>query len=380
MFERNWNFEYIEEGYSYFFWGPRQTGKSTLLKSKFPESIWLDLLKSDVFQMLSLRPQALREIIASQPEKKIIIIDEVQKIPQLLDEVHWLIENERKTFILSGSSPRKIIHKNVNLLGGRAIRAELFPLSYSEIPDFNLLKALNDGLIPRHYLSSRAKPLIGAYLQNYLETEIAIEARIRNVSLFSNFLHKAAFSNGDLINYTNIAADCGVSSPTVKEYFQILVDSMIGRYIQPFHKKQQRKEVGTPKFYFFDIGIVNQLLKREKIEFGSENIGYAFEHFIYMELQAYSQYSLKKFPISFWRTHTQLEVDFILGNAECAIEVKSSEHIQSKHLKNLKAFCKEYDVKHAIVVCNESIPRLVDNIQILPWKLFLDKLWAGEWI
>ena len=211
-------------GESFFLWGARQTGKSTLLKKLYPDSIWFDLLHNDVFERFQRNPSQLREIImASQPEKP-VVIDEIQKIPALLDEIHWLIENTQTRFILSGSSPRKIIRSQANLLGGRALRYELFPLS-TEIPDFDLLRALNNGLLPRHYLSDNPQKMISAYIGNYLQDEILAEARIRNVSSFARFLEIAAFSNGEMVNYTNIASECGVSAPTIKEYFQILADT-----------------------------------------------------------------------------------------------------------------------------------------------------------
>lgn len=366
------------ENLSFFLWGARQTGKSTLLKEKFADSLVFDLLKRDVFRSISRNPSELREIVlASSPENP-VIIDEIQKIPELLDEVHWLIENTENTFILSGSSPRKILKQGVNLLGGRALRYELYPLSYSEIPNFDLTKALNRGLLPRHYDSNKAEVLISAYIGAYLEEEIIAESRIRNVDIFHGFLEKAAFSNGEVVSYTNIATDCGISSPTAKTYFTILAETMIGRFVLPFQKKPKRRIVSSPKFYFFDVGVANFLMKRKNIVQGSDAFGHAFEHFIYMELVAHAHYSGKNYPICYWRTSSQLEVDFILGDHQVAIEIKSSEKIQARHLKGLKAFSEEYVVEKKLVVSNESLPRLVDDILILPWEHFLQRLWSGE--
>ncbi len=366
------------ENESLFLWGARQTGKSTLLNHLFPNALWFDLLLSDVYERLSKNPSVFREIILADHQNKIVIVDEIQRIPELLNEIHWLISKHQISFILSGSSPRKIIRGGFNLLGGRALRYELFPLVSSEIPEFDLLKALNNGLIPRHYLASNPKKLIAAYIGNYLKDEIAAEAKIRNIQNFSRFLEAAAFSNGEMVNFSNIASDCGVSSPTIKEYFQILDDTLIGRFVPAFQKKPKRRVITAPKFYFFDIGIVNHLLKRSEIQFGSEVFGNAFEHFIYMELHAYSQYSGKEFPIYYWRTTSQIEIDFVLGEHEVALEVKSSNNISSRHLKGLKSFSEEYQTKQLIMVCNEPFPRLIDNILLLPWKNFLEKLWAGE--
>jgi predicted AAA+ superfamily ATPase len=362
---------------SLFLWGGRQTGKSTLLKEKFPNALCFDLLLSDVFERFIRNPALLRETVLANSEKKLIIIDEIQRIPELLNEIHWLIVNTKSQFILSGSSPRKIIRNGFNLLGGRALRYELYPLVSAEIPDFDLLKALNNGLLPRHYLSLNPKKLISAYVGNYLRDEIIAEAKIRNIHSFNRFLEAAAFSNGEMVNYTNIASDCGVSSPTIKEYFQILEDTLIGNFIPSYQKKPKRKVIQAPKFYFFDIGIVNHLLKRPKIDFGNEIFGNAFEHFIYLEMKAHSSYSGLEYPISYWRTTSQIEVDFILGD-DIAIEIKSSSNINQRHLNGLKKIAEEYQFKQLILVCNEPLARLHDEIWILPWKIFLEKLWRGE--
>jgi predicted AAA+ superfamily ATPase len=365
------------DGQSIFFWGARQTGKSTLLKMLFPEALVFDLLLLDVYKRLITNPEYLRETILAQ-EKKLVIIDEIQRIPILLNEVHWLIVNHTIQFILSGSSPRKIIRTGENLLGGRALKYSLYPLSYKEIPNFDLDRALNNGLLPRHYLSKNQKRLISSYIGNYLQDEIVAEAKIRNVDVFAKFLHAAAFSQGEMVNYTNIAADCGVSAVTIKEYFQILEDTLLGYFIPVYQRKPKRRVVKAPKFYFFDLGVANNLIHRGRIEKGSELFGHAFESFIFQELIAHRHYSGLEYLISYWRTATQIEVDFILGYNEVAIEIKSSNNITSKHLSGLKAFKEEYEVKKAIVVCTEPLPRIVDTILVLPWKDFLEKLWAGQ--
>lgn len=363
---------------SLFLWGARQTGKSTLLKAMFPDSIWFDLLLNDVFERLQKNPAQLREIVLASQSEKPVVIDEIQKIPALLNEVHWLIENQKTRFILSGSSPRKIIRSEANLLGGRALRYELFPLVSSEIPDFDLLRALNNGLLPRHYLSDNPKQMISAYIGNYLQDEIMAEARIRNATLFSRFLEAAAFSNGEIINYSNIASECGVSAPTVKEYFQILEDTLTGSFLPSFQKRPKRRVILAPKFYYFDVGIANYLLKRGKIEIGSEAFGSAFEHFIYQEIVAHRNYSGLHYPIYYWRTASQIEIDFVLGDHEVAIEVKATQNANPRHTKGLKSFTEEYTVKKQILVTNDAFPRQMGDCLVLPWRLFLQKLWAGE--
>lgn len=363
---------------STFFWGARQTGKSTLLKKLYPESLYFDLLLSSEYERFLRNASLLREILADTELSGPVIIDEIQRIPSLLNEVHWLMVNKDIQFILCGSSPRKILRSGGNLLGGRAIRSELYPLVSEEIPDFELLKALNNGLLPRHYLASTPRKLLSGYIGSYLRDEIISEARIRNITSFSRFLEAAAFSNGEIVNYTNIAADCGVSSPTIKEYFQILEDTMTGRFLQSFQKKPKRRVITAPKFYYFDVGVAGYLLKRGTIGYGSEAFGKAFEHFIYNEIYSYSHYSDRNFPLTYWRTASQIEVDFILGDHEVAVEVKSASLVNPRHLKGLKSFAEEYKVRLLIIVSTDPYPRKIDNIMILPWKVFLEKLWGGE--
>jgi predicted AAA+ superfamily ATPase len=363
---------------SVFLWGARQTGKSTLLKQLFPDALWFDLLLTGDYERLLKNPGLIREIVEANPAIALVVIDEIQRLPELLNEIHWLIANKNIRFIMSGSSPRKILHSGANLLGGRALRYELYPLTSSEIPDFDLLKALNNGLLPKHYDTPNAKRLLSAYIGSYLRDEIAAEARLRNIAVFSRFLEIAALTNGEIINYSNVAADTGVSLPTVKAYFQILEDTLLGRFLPAFQKRPKRRMIVAPKFYLFDTGIVNTLLNRGKIESGTELFGKSFEHFIYEEIYAHSRYSGLNYPLAYWRTTSQLEIDFVLGDHEAAIEVKSTNEAQARHLKGLKAFAEEYPVKKLILVSNDPYPRKVDNVQILPWQAFLQQLWNGD--
>ena len=361
-----------------FFWGARQTGKSTLLKSLFHDSLWFDLLLSDVYERLQRDPAVLRQTVLGVKTDKPIIIDEIQRIPGLLNEVHWLITNHDTRFVMCGSSPRKILRSQANLLGGRALRYEMFPLIYKEIPDFNLSRALNHGLLPRHYISKNPEKLISAYIGSYLQDEIQAEARIRNIGSFSRFLEVAAFSNGEIVNYSNIASECGVSSPTIKEYFQILVDTLTGYFVPAFQKRPKRRVILSPKFYYFDVGLANYLLKRKSIVPGSEAFGKAFEHYIFHEILTHSSYSGINYPIHYWRTASRIEIDFVLGDHEIAIEVKSTKFANQRHLKGLKSFMEEYRVKKAILISNDPLPQQIGNITVLPWKIFLDKLWDGD--
>jgi len=363
---------------SCFLWGPRQSGKSTLLKDLFPHAPYYDLLLSDEFGRLNRQPSLLREELLAGNSLGPVIIDEVQKIPQLLDEIQWLIVNKKIQFVLCGSSARKLKRGSGNLLGGRALRFELFPLVTAEIPQFDLVRALNHGLLPRHYQSERPELLNRSYIGDYLKEEIAAEALTRNIPTFAKFLEAAAFSNGEVVSFTNISRECGVSSPTVKDYFQILEDTLLAHFVPAFQKRAKRRVVAAPKFYLFDLGIANTLLNRGIISAGSEIFGRAFEQFIFQEIIAHSHYSGLIYPVSYWRTASGLEVDFILGDREVALEVKGSLEVHTQHLRGLKAFGEEFKPKRSIVVSLDIKPRKVGDITIMPWQIFVNDLWAGK--
>lgn len=369
---------------SFFFWGPRQTGKSTFLRNTFPEVLYYDLLSAGEFRRLSANPDILREEClgydgARNGQSQPIIIDEIQKLPELLDEVHRLISQHGLRFILTGSSPRKLMRGGGNLLGGRAVRQDLFPLVSAEITDFSIERALNNGLLPPHYLTQNAKKLLRAYVGMYLQEEILAEALTRNLPAFQRFLEIAAFSNGQIVNYTSIAQEVGVSSPTIRGYFEILTDTLIGCWVPAWRKRAKRRVIESPRFYYFDVGLVNELAKRGELIPGSFEFGMAFEHFILMELRAHSSYSGIEYPISYWRTASGLEIDFILGDNDIAIEVKSSENPTSDHLKGLRAFREEHNPRRSVLISRVARPRRTsDGIEILPWQSFLQSLWNNE--
>lgn len=361
-----------------FLWGARQTGKSTLLKKLFPDCRYYDLLKGEVFERLYRRPELLREELLACEENELIIIDEVQKVPQLLDEVHWLMTNHNLRFILCGSSARKLKRSGANLLGGRAIRNVLFPLVSTEIPDFDLEKAINHGMLPRHYRAANPLKRIQAYVGDYLKEEIRAEALTRNLSTFGRFLEIAAISCGEMLNYNNIASECGVSAPTIKEYFTILEDTMIGYMVPSYKKVMKRRLIQAPRFYYFDVGITNHLLQKRNLKQGSPEYGKAFKQFIIQELFAYASYMAIEPGLSYWRTASGYEVDAVLGDARVAIEIKSSQEIHSHHLKGLKAFAEEHSGSRTIVVSNERNKRIMGKIEVFPVEEFLRKLWKGS--
>jgi len=369
---------------SCFLWGPRQTGKSTLLKTLFPEARRYDLLLSTEYRRLVGKPELIREEcealgLTGATQKTPIIVDEVQKVPELIDEIHWLIENRGLRFVLCGSSARRLRRSHGNLMGGRLLRRELHPLASAEIPDFSLARALNNGLMPRHYMSDSPGEHLQAYVGDYLKEEIAAEAVTRNVPAFSRFLEVAALSNGEMVNFTNIARDCGVSAPTAKEYFHIIEDTLLGSFLPAYCKRAKRRVIETPRFFFFDVGIVAQLTRRGHVGVGTELFGRAFEHLLFMEITAHAAYSGLAYPVFYWRTASQIEVDFVLGDHEVAIEVKSTERAHDGHLTGLRAFKEEHSVKRAILVSMDQTPRRThDGIDILPWRVFLDQLWEGR--
>jgi predicted AAA+ superfamily ATPase len=367
---------------SAFLWGPKKTGKTTFLKSKFPNSIVYDFLETDLFFNLSKKPSLLREQLLAQEDHKLnhpVILDEVQKVPQIMDEVHWLIENRGLSFILCGSSARKLKRGGANLLGGRAWRFEMFPLVTQELKKWDLLTVLNHGMIPAHYFEKQYNRSLRAYTQDYLKEEIFAEGIIRNVPAFSRFYDAMGYSHGELVNYSNIARDCGVDSKTVREYYQILVDTLMGKMIEPFKKRQNRQVITkAPKFYLFDVGVAGAITKRYLEEERGELFGKAFEHFILMEIIAYNSYHEVDFDINFWRTKSGLEVDFILGGGEVAIEIKGSNRIEKRDLNPIKVFIQENSTKKAFVVCNEKTERVHDQIRIIPYRKFLSDLWEGK--
>ncbi len=378
MLERILKLQEIKED-SLFLWGSRQTGKSTLLKALFPDAKLYDLLKTDVRLSLMMRPAQLREECEMLNEGDIVIIDEVQKVPALLDEVHWLIENKGLRFILSGSSARKLRRSGANLLGGRALRRTLFPLVSAEIPDFDINRAINHGMLPRHYLSENPTRRINAYIGDYLQQEIVEEAVVRRLEAFTRFLKVAALSNTEIVNYTNIAQDCGVSSKTVREYFTILEETMLGFFLPAYTRVVKRRVIQSPKFYYFDVAIPNHLLNREPIPPGTDIYGHALEHLIIQELHAYISYRNLYKRLSFWHTlDNKYEVDAVIGDAEIAIEIKSSHSVSSRDTKGLKAFSEEYPEATLIIVSLDPSPRKLNNVEVWPAQQFLEQLWKDK--
>lgn len=368
----------LPPGKSAFLWGPRKVGKTYWISHTLKGATVIDLLKTDTLAEYVSRPALLRE--RYQDHRRLIVIDEVQKAPQLLDEVHWLIENKGLSFLLTGSSARKLRRGHANLLGGRAWRKTMVPLSFLEVTDFDLEKVVISGLLPPHYLSDNPIEDLRAYVADYLKEEIISEALTQNVPAFSEFLRVAAITSSELINYVNIARETGVSHKVIRTYFDILEDTYLGFRIPPWKKSKNRRMITTGKFYLFDVGVANYLARRRPLS-GSPEFGKAFEHYILMELKAYQAYRNPDMPITFWRTSTGREVDFILGDKELAVEVKGSGRAHEGDMSSLKALREDGPVKRCCLVCMEREPRVAaGHIQILPWRMFVERLWNGEFL
>ena len=361
---------------SIFLFGARQTGKSTLLRQQFgSDSIYIDLLDSELRGRYSRRPVLLYESLKNKEAGTVVIIDEIPEVPQLLNEVHRLISEKGLIFILCGSSARKLKRKGHNTLGGRALPIYLYPLVSAEIPDFNIDRAVQYGTLPPHYLAHTPSLHLSAYIDVYLKEEIKEEALVRNLSSFQRFLEVAAMTSGEMVNYNNIAQDCGVSATTVSSYFDILEDTLIGYRIPAYTKVVKRRIVQAPRFYYFDVGITNHLLHRKELVRGTVDYGHAFEHLVMQELVAWLHYTHSEEKLSYWRTYTGIEVDAIIGDARLAIEIKSVEEVLPRHLKGLKAFGEEYPSSRRMIVSLDRINRKEGDIECIYILDFFKLLW-----
>ena len=361
---------------SAFLWGPRKTGKTYWINKHFPDAVLIDLLKTDLFADYASRPSLLRE--RYQKHNGLIVIDEIQMVPDLLNEIHWLIENTGASFLMTESSARKLRRGHANLLAGRAWRYAMTPLSWVETEGFDLEQILISGLLPPHFLSPDPIQDLRGYIADYLKEEIAAEAMTQNIPAFSEFLRVAALTSGELLNYTNVGRETGVSAKVVRNYFQILEDTLLGFRVPPWRKSKKRRLIETEKFYLFDVGVANYLARRTP-KIGTPEFGHSFEHFILMELKAYQAYRNPELDIRYWRTSTGFEVDFILGDMDAALEIKGSPRIHEGHTRGLSALMEEHAVKRAIIVSLEKEPKRLDTfLEVLPWQVFLEALWSGE--
>lgn len=360
---------------SIFLFGARQTGKSTFLRQRFPESTYIDLLNTTLKQRFARRPALLYEMLSDASEDTIVIIDEIPEVPELLNEVHRLISEKRLRFILCGSSARKLKRKGYNTLGGRACPVFLYPFVSAEIPDFDLHHAICYGMLPPHYLARNPRRRLSAYIDIYLKEEIKEEALVRNLNAFQRFLEVAALTDGEIINRNNIAQDCGVSANTVSGYFDILEDTLLGFRVPAYTKTMKRRLVQAPRFYYFDVGVANHLRHRGEMVRGTAEYGHAFEHLVMQELRAWLSYTGRQEQLSYWRTYNGQGVDAVIGEARVAIEIKSVEEVMPRHLKGLKAFAADYPQCNPMMVSLDPIPRTTDGVQCMHVLQFFKQLW-----
>jgi len=356
--------------------GPRRTGKSFFIRNQLGEHKYYNLLHADTFRRLSSRLSLIREEL--NPEDKLIVIDEIQKLPELMDEVHAMIEESPNLhFLLTGSSARKLKRSHTSLMAGRAKQMFFFPFTTAEIENFNLEQITNFGTLPPIWLSDDPYNDLLDYVGLYLKEEIRSEALVRNIENFSHFLEVAAKSNGKILNYSEIGRDAQVPPRTVKEYFHLLEDTLMGTTLKPIEQQGKRKAVSKSKFYFFDIGVVNALLERKSVSLKGPEFGDVFEHFIFLEIKNYIFSNGLRSHLNFWGIDNKTEVDIIIDK-KIAIEVKASKLITEKHCKGLKVFSATYHPERKIIVSRDNEYRRIDDIEILPYQLFLKMLWDDE--
>lgn len=360
---------------SYFLFGPRQTGKSFLINHSLKGAKVYDLLDTSIYMAFSRNPGRIAEELT--PEDRIVVIDEIQRLPELLNEVHRLIEKHGIRFLLTGSSARKLRRKGVNLLGGRARTIYIHPLTYKELGKrFDLFRAIKRGLLAPIYFSDDPRADLEAYAGSYLQQEIVAEGLTRNIPAFSRFLRVAALCNGTIVNFTNVSNDAQVARTTVYEYFEVLKDTLVLHELPAWRKSKKRKPLASSKYYFFDVGVVAALQERD-FQRGTPEFGVAFETYLMHELISFRDY-VSGDKLSYWRSTSGFEVDFILGD-HTAIEVKAKENISSRELKSLRAIAEEKKLKRYLCVSLEPRTRKIGNVTVLPYNKFLDALWNGEY-
>ncbi len=367
---------------SFFLWGTRQTGKTTLLKACYPDALRIDLLKTDELMRYAKEPSLLREEVAALSHERLIVVDEIQKVPVLLDEIHYMIQEWQRVFALCGSSARKVRRGHANLLGGRAIRYELFGLVAQELgADFSIEHFVNTGPLPDHYGAENPALALRAYVDDYLREEILEEGITRRLPIFSDFLRVAAIGDTEILNMSNIARETGIAVSTVRDHYGILVDTLMGAFLPAFTLRPKRRTIQAPKFYFRDLGVVNHLARRGAIKPGSELFGKAFENWLFHELSVHAKYSELFYELSYWRLSSGIEVDFILGPGTVAIEAKGKPKITSWDIRGLVNFKKDFpEVKWLIIVCLEKRMRKTDEgIHVVPYQEFTKLLWDGTW-
>ena len=369
---------FTPQKYNFFLFGPRGTGKTTYLKQNYPDAMWIDLLEADIFRSYSAYPERLRETVLANPDKKTVIIDEIQKVPELLSVIHSLIENKiKKQFILTGSSPRKLKKTGADLLAGRVIKKMMYPFMAVELgKKFNLDNSLNQGLLPLVVSAIDPTSVLKTYASLYVREEVQAEGLVRNIGNFSRFLEAVSFSHGSVLNITNVARDCEVERKVVEGYITILEDLLLAFRLPVFTKRAKRSVVAHPKFYFFDAGVYRSLRPAGPLDKSEEIGGCALEGLIAQHLIAWDSYSGDKNRIYFWRTVAGSEVDFIVYGEDVfwAIEVKNTSKIRPEDLRALKSFKEDYPESTAYFLYRGRERLMKNGILCIPCNEFLLKL------
>ena len=366
---------------SFFLFGPRGTGKSTWLEAQFPGALWVDLLSQSAYQQYVANPDSLYELAMGQPESRTVVIDEVQKVPELLGVVHRCIEKRKDLrFVLTGSSARKLKRAGVDLLAGRAVLRTCHPFMAAELgSQFSLEDTLETGLVPLVWSAKHSVDVLSSYMALYLREEVQMEALVRNVGDFARFLQAISFSHASLLNVSEVARECSVSRKTVESYISILEDLLISHAVPVFSKRAKRQLVRHAKFYLFDARVYRSMRPTGPLDRTSELEGCALEGLVFQHLRAWCDYSEDRTKLHFWRTKSGSEVDFVLYGPNCfaAIEVKNSLRIHRKDLRALRSFCEDYPEARAILLYRGNERRLVDDVLCLPCEAFLCSLVPG---
>ena len=372
---------------SCFLFGPRGTGKSTWLRDRLPGALYLDLLEPNLYRSLIARPERLRELLGGSPQADTVVIDEVQRAPELLTVVHAVIEGPAPPrFVLTGSSARKLRRGGIDLLAGRAIQRTLHPFMAAELPGFDLTSALNIGLLPLAVSAPDPQEVLDAYTNLYVDEEVRAEGLTRNVGNFSRFLEAVSFSHASQINLAAVARDCAVERKTVAGYVEILEDLLLAFRLPVFRKRARRKTVVHEKFYFFDAGVFRSIRPKGPLDRREEIDGAAFEGLVAQHLRAWIAYSREKYDLYFWRTQAGSEVDFVVYGETgfWAIEVKNSAQVDRKELRSLKSFRDDYPEAEALLLYRGSERLRIDDIWCLPAEEFMKELRPGrkltEWL
>lgn len=362
---------------SFFLFGPRGTGKSTLLLETLPDALRVDLLRSDVYRALRSRPERIRELVGAEPPARPVVIDEIQRVPELLTEIHALIERDReRRFVLTGSSARKLRRSGVDLLAGRAVRETLHPFMAAELPGFDLERALAIGMLPLVVTDAQPRKVLDAYASLYLDEEIRFEGWARNVGDFARFLEAVSFSHAAVLNVTEVARECEVKRKTAAGYVEVLEDLLLAYRVPVFTRRARRKTIAHPKLYLFDSGVFVTLRPRGPLDRREEIEGAALEGLVAQHLRAWIAYSGSDCKLYFWRTVKGTEVDFIVygGDGFWALEVKNAARVRPKDLRALKSFRADYPEATAALLYRGTEQLLIDGILCLPVEDFLRRL------